>query len=346
MSSAPSYVIENGLRKVLPYYQSYKTHIKTRWEGRTILDVFSTELGQPPDVITQEISDSKIYVLEDFGKKTSQIVKGWDLLQSRKIQKHDVIFSIRHMHEPSVVVDMSISPNTPNTLINVIFHDHNYLVVNKPAGIPVHPTSNYLYNSVSEILKFDLKLENIWTSHRLDKVTSGVLILGLNKDTGSRLSKIIEHKSDHTTKTYFARVQGYFPDTYTYKCPIVLVNPNGGYLMPGNLSKLVTSSTTKFKRLQYSTFLDESIVECTPISGKMHQIRVHLRNIGFPITNDWVYNNLSQLTPINRLKNDIELKIYDMVSKSYPQVFDVGECEQTIDLETLIKEEDSCTQLV
>lgn len=333
MSSLP-YIIENGLRRVIPYYQSFKTHIKTRWEGRTILDVFSNELGQEPEVIRKEIEANKIYILQNFGKKNdSSYVKGWESLKDRLIKKHDVIYNMRHMHEPSVVVDESIEANTPKTMINIVHHDHDFLVINKPAGIPVHPTLNYHYNSVSEILKHDLNLENIWTTHRLDKVTSGILILGLNKETGSKVANIIEHKLESTFKTYLARVKGHFPDLYSYTCPIFLVNPNGGYLMPSNLNKLPVKSTTKFERLRYNNELDESIVECIPISGKMHQIRIHLRNIGYPIVNDWVYNDKSNLSTINILKNDIELGLYDKIIEKHPNFLQDLEF---IDLNSLI----------
>lgn len=330
MSSLP-YIIENGLRKVVPYYQTFKTHIKTRWEGRTILDVFSNELGQEPDVIRREIETNKIYVLQNFGKKNdSDYVKGWEYLKDRLIRKHDVIYNMRHMHEPSVIIDESIVPNNESTMINIVHQDKDFLVINKPAGIPVHPTLNYYYNSVSEILKHDLKLENIWTTHRLDKVTSGILILGLNKETGTKVANIIEHKLEFTSKTYLARVKGHFPDLHAYTCPIFLVNPNGGYLMPSNLNKLPVQSTTKFKRVKYNKELDESIVECTPISGKMHQIRIHLRNIGYPIVNDWVYNDQSELTPINILKNDIELSLYRIITEKHPSLKDVDHLDMSL----------------
>lgn len=217
------------------------------------------------------------------------------------------------MHEPSVIIDNSIPSNCQQSQLNVIHHDNDYLVVNKPSGIPTHPTGNYRYNSVSEILKHDFNLGQIWTCHRLDKVTSGVLIFALNAQKGKEMQYIIEHKGARTTKTYVARVQGRFPaGDVAVRAPVFLVNPNGGYFMPPNL-QCATDSTTKFQLLRYSPELDQSVVKCTPISGKMHQIRIHLRNLGFPIVNDFVYNNRAELSEINRLKNEIEMRVYERI---------------------------------
>lgn len=310
------YVIEDGLRKVVPYYKTYTTHIKTRWEGRTIMEVFTKELGQREDTVRKEIVEHKIYVQQDFGKKSDALyIKGWDLLEHRKIRQHDVIHNTKHMHEPAVIVDSSIAANNEQTLVNIISHDSDYLVVNKPAGVPVHPTLNYNYNSLTEILKSDLNLPNLWTTYRLDKVTLGLLIFGLNKVAASRILTLVSEKLDSgCSKTYFARVKGNFPDECTYTCPILLVNTNNGYLMPSN-QQIPGDSTTKFKKISYNENFHESIVECTPISGKMHQIRIHLRNLGYPISNDWVYNPVDD--EMNRIKNDFELWIYDRIFQAY-----------------------------
>lgn len=289
------------------------------------MDVFTTELGQLETIVTKEIQSEKLYVLENFGK-TSDIkyVKGWDLLQHRKIQKHDVVYNMRHMHEPAVIEDHSVEicQDYPSK-IAILHKDNDLLVINKPSGIPTHPTSNYRLNSVTEILKHDLQLPNVWPGHRLDKLTSGVLILGLNKPTVHRLMKIIEHKLELTGKLYYARVRGEFPsDPFEFTSPVFLLNINGGYLMPTNLQALPTNSTTRFKRVEYNSELNESVVECTPISGKMHQIRIHLRNLGYPITNDFVYNNINveQLSEVNKYKNNIELEIYQNLYKKYPHL--------------------------
>lgn len=310
------YTFENNLRKVVPYYQTYKTHVKSRWEGRTIPDVFVNELGHVHDALQKDILNQRITIEENHGKRAPSSVISGTILNNRRLVKHDVIHNTKHMHEPSVIIDNSVPSNCQQSQLNVVHHDNDYLVVNKPSGIPTHPTGNYRYNSVSEILKHDFNLRQIWTCHRLDKVTSGILIFALNAQKGKEMQYIIEHKGARTTKSYVARVLGRFPaGDVAVRAPVFLVNPNGGYFMPTNL-QCATDSTTKFQLLRYCQELDQSVVKCTPISGKMHQIRIHLRNLGFPIVNDFVYNNRGELSEINRLKNEIEMKVYERIDSA------------------------------
>lgn len=310
------YVVKDGIRQVVPYYTTFKTHIKSRWEGRTIIDVFTKELGHPTLIVQREIENHLIYLEEKFGQK-SNVIKGWAQLGDRLIQKHDIIYNKRHMHEPNVLMDDSIKANDSRTLINIVYESSDLLVVNKPSGIPTHPTSNYHYNSLLEILKHDLKLKDLWPVHRLDKATSGILMFALTKPTFKKMAKIIKQKSLSTLKQYFARVKGQFPiGVHKLTCPVFIINANGGYFMPSNMEKLVTTSTTIFERVKYYDTLNESLVKCTPISGKMHQIRIHLRNLGYPISNDFLYNPTGS---IERLRNELELEIYNQIFKKYPR---------------------------
>ncbi|CAH6721131.1 tRNA pseudouridine(31) synthase [[Candida] jaroonii] len=292
-----TYVIENSIRRVVPYYKLYQTHIKTRWEGRTLTDVFTKEFGQSESQVNKEIEENKLYVISRCGFKDQSEYKGSDVY-TRLIAKNDVICNLKHIHEPEV------SDNG----IEIVHESDDLLVVNKPPGIPTHPTSSYRYNSVLEILKNDLGID-LWTTHRLDKVTTGILIFGKNKASAVDIMDKISRK-DITTKEYFARVKGEFPEgKIRYTCPVFLVNANGGYLMP---STVPLNTTTKFERIKYNSDLDESIVKCFPISGKMHQIRIHLRNLGHPISDDFFYHD--------SLKNTIEMEIYKHVFLKYPSL--------------------------
>lgn len=292
-----TYVIENGIRRVVPYYKLYKTHIKTRWEGRTISDVFTKEFGQLESQVKKDIEENKLYVISRCGFKDQLEYKGNEV-HGRLIAKNDVICNLKHIHEPEVGFEK----------IEIVYESDDILVVNKPPGIPTHPSSSYRYNSVLEILKHDMKID-LWTTHRLDKVTTGVLIFGKNKQSAVDIMSKISRK-DITTKQYFARVKGEFPEgRMELKCPVFLINANGGYLMPNSVPM---DTTTKFERIKYNMDLDESIVKCTPISGKMHQIRVHLRNLGYPISDDLFYHD--------NLKNSIELEIYRSIFDKYPHL--------------------------
>lgn len=328
MSTSPIYYFENGLRKVKPYYFTYKTHVKSRWIGKTVYEVFTTELGQDSDVTKKEITNQIIYILSNQGMKGGPIeIKGWNNLAERKIQPHDLIYNSKHVHEPSVSQGLELEKKTTNyttqslTSLSIVFENDEVVVVNKPAGIPTHPKGNYRYNSITEIVKHDLNLENIWPCHRLDKVTSGILILGTTKEGGRKYLNIINNHRDRISKQYVARVIGEFPkDEFVMNCPIFVLNTSGGYIMPSNSTNIPSNSTTIFKRLQYNQELNQSIVLCKPITGRMHQIRVHLRNAGHPIVNDYEYNpqNSSKKQQIRRLRNQIELEMYENIYLDFP----------------------------
>ncbi|ODV77500.1 DRAP deaminase and pseudouridylate synthase [Suhomyces tanzawaensis NRRL Y-17324] len=313
------YNFENGLRKVVPYHFSYQTHVKPRWVGRTLVEVYTSEFGEKAQIIEHDLSQKVIYVLSNYGKKGGPVkIEGLEALCDRKIERFDMICNSKHMHEPSVPVgEESTSPGIP-----IVFENDELLVVNKPCGIPTHPTGNYYYNSVTEICKYELGLANVWPCHRLDKVTSGILILGKTKEAGIRYLGIIQNQKDRLVKEYVARVDGEFPtQEVMVNCPIFSVNSTGGYIKPLNAESLPINSTTLFKRIQYCPKLNQSIVICKPLTGRMHQIRIHLRNLGHPISNDYIYNPVLDTLPnheINVLNGEIEKELYRRVFEKFP----------------------------
>ncbi|RCK56365.1 tRNA pseudouridine(31) synthase [Candida viswanathii] len=301
-------IIENNYRKVLPYYVNLETFIKGRWQGRTLLDVFLSDFGESEQHLIDDIRSEKLYIIAHGNKPgMSATLKGVDSLVDRKLHPKDVICHSVHRHEP---------PIPYHGEIKTVYEDDELLVVDKPSGAPTHPTGNYYVNSVTEMVKQQFGLDAVWPCHRLDKVTSGVLILGKTLAAGSRILKLIQIHKDQTEKTYLARVVGNFPDgRHQYNCPIFAVNLNG-YLVPGNADGIPLDSTTIFEKVAYSVSMDQSVVRCTPITGKFHQIRIHLRNLGFPIVNDLFYRGDSEL--VNR-KLAIEEGLYDRLFEKYPE---------------------------
>ena len=121
--------------------------------------------------------------------------------------------------------------------------------------------------------------------HRLDRLTSGVLIFSKSSAKARVMEQLI--KAREVEKEYLCRVTGEFPAeevvceqplmTISYKIGVVIVHPQG------------KPSKTTFQRVSYKDGV--SIVRCLPRSGRMHQIRVHLQYLGFPIANDPLYNS-------------------------------------------------------
>lgn len=286
------YFIAKGLRFVNPYYHEYIANARLRWFGRSCFEVYSSEFKNlPSDHYYREIMDGRMKLIKNpNSKKYHKIFEGRQLIRDVKIDPGDKIIHREHVHEPPV------SANLPET----IYEDQNYIVVNKPAGIPVHPVGTYYYNTLQQIL-YALRpdIKELYPIHRLDKVTSGVQMFGKNHEATSRFKELI--KEGYAQKTYLALVKGMFTslgeEPVTCKDPVVYI-----YGSRKSVNQF-SPATTVFKSIVYDKEKDESLVECKPLTGFSHQIRIHLRNLGFPIVDDTLY--LNKYSAVFRNRNEV-----------------------------------------
>ncbi|KAI8905616.1 pseudouridine synthase [Gorgonomyces haynaldii] len=177
----------------------------------------------------------------------------------------DIVSSKWHQHEPPI---LDLEPQ-------IVFESDDLLVVDKPCSFAVHPTGNTLYQSLTMTLSGYGKLYPV---NRLDKPTSGLVFLARTPDKAKNMANELQESQ----KIYLARVLGVFPESL--ECTARLSTDHKAKTTVDVLGK---HSLTHFKLLE--TNGTESIVECRPISGRTHQIRVHLQHLGFPITNDVHY---------------------------------------------------------
>lgn len=333
-----AYVIENGLRRVWPYYFEYKTSYKPRWANLTVKQVLCSELGQDDQVVEHSVKNGKIWVTKNNGRAGGPVAVRFGDLALHRLQPHDIIYNSQHMHEPPVAwarnfdggnekLGVKLGGGRLNgeqqqsrvvgSGIGVLYENDELVVVNKPGGVATHPGGIYRLNTLSEIVKHELG-HPVWPCHRLDKPTLGIVVFGKTQSASTHIMKILAEKGHLTRKEYVARVQGDFPYTKCrYTCPVFTLNSSGGgYVNVPNGSLVSGDSSTIFEKIRYLPQSDESIVACQPISGKMHQIRVHLRNLGFPISNDPIYCPESE---VNRKKNGIERKLYARIFDKWPQ---------------------------
>ena len=175
----------------------------------------------------------------------------------------------------------------------VIFEDDIFLIINKPPNLPVHPAGRYFFNTLlvhlkTEALKIPAKAGlEFYLVHRIDKETSGVLVLTKDRDACVHITKQFAERS--TEKTYFAIVKGIPPENFEVNLAMkraerslidlkMMISPEneGGQ-----------SAQTGFKRLGvYGAY---SLLECYPKTGRQHQIRLHLESAGHPIVGDKLY---------------------------------------------------------
>ncbi|KAK4229399.1 pseudouridine synthase [Podospora fimiseda] len=283
------YYFEDGLRRVAPYFYTYNTWVKERWRGRRLIDVFESEFrDRPIEYYRAAMETGQV----DVGGKN---VGPYHVLKNGELVSHTT-----HRHEPPVTSEP----------ILVIHEDDDMIVINKPSGVPVHPAGRYRYNSVVEIMREERgPAFNPRPCNRLDRLTSGIMFIAKNAKAAEDLGNQISQRS--VRKEYLARVVGRFPDgEVVCDQPILSISPKLGLNRVRANGK---TAKTVFKRLAYYPFgpsraptptnasspvdrpakADEgySIVRCLPVTGRTHQIRVHLQFLGHPIQNDPIYAN-------------------------------------------------------
>jgi RluA family pseudouridine synthase len=205
-------------------------------------------------------------------------------------------------------------PPIPDLPIRIISQTAEIVVVDKPPGMVVHTGGGYHNNTLLGILHFEHGLKNLFVLHRLDRLTSGLVILARVKDKTTKFHE--ESKGEVMKKCYFARVSGdvKFESEVVNVGMVCLSFKEGVWAvyqketMFGLLkNQQVKDSSTKFVKVWYDEKTDSSLLECYPITGRTHQIRVHLQHIGHPILNDVVYGGRFIGNPtINNIIDNIQ----------------------------------------
>ena len=216
---------EEVVRYVTPYVHTFSTHAKGRWLGRQLLEVLLREFG----------SHSEAYwtsaIAQGFVRINHLQVTGTELFRNGDFFTH-----MTHRHEPPVIgsvelvgvqlqhaqtlpAAVSTAPTSPSPAAHVASACPavDLLAVNKPASFPMHPCGSYKFNSLLNVLEQEPLLPSpqqppLHLVHRLDRVTSGLVVLAGSKQAAHRVSQQI--LLGHTTKYYIARVKGRFSDAH------------------------------------------------------------------------------------------------------------------------------------
>jgi len=177
--------------------------------------------------------------------------------------------------------------------LDIIYEDNDVIVVNKPSGMVVHPAAgNYSNTLVNALLYHTNSLSDINGNirpgiiHRIDKDTSGLLLVAKNNNAHKLLAKELEERK--IKRVYVALVDGIINnDSGTIDAPIGRSKVNRKKMeVTADNSKEAVTHFKVLKRLNGVT-----LIECTLDTGRTHQIRAHMKYIGYPIVNDPVYNN-------------------------------------------------------
>lgn len=214
------------------------------------------------------------------------LVNGKETKVSYKVQSRDVIEIT-----PQEVQDSHLEAE--NIPLDIVYEDKDILVVNKQKGLVVHPgngnPNGTLVNAVLNYCKEDLSgiggEARPGIVHRIDKDTSGLLIIAKNDKAHLNVSEQI--KNHEVKKTYRALVRGVIKEnTGTIDMPIARSKNDRKKMAVDKDGKNAVTHFTILERFKDYTYIEVNIE-----TGRTHQIRVHMAKIGFPIVGDTTYSN-------------------------------------------------------
>lgn len=236
--------------------------------------------------LSEKLEDTSRVAIQRLITNGKVLVNGKTIKASYKVQTGDKI-------EVEEEVPVEISLKAQDIPLDIIYEDKDIIVVNKPKGMVVHPANGNpdgtLVNAIMAICKDSLSgiggEIRPGIVHRLDKDTSGIIIVAKNDKAHINLSEQI--KDHKVKKTYIALVRGIVKENEaTINMPIGRSEKDRKKMAVTRKGK---EAITHFKVLErYDNY---TLLQVNIETGRTHQIRVHLSQIGYPIVGDEVYSN-------------------------------------------------------
>ncbi len=239
--------------------------------------------GARLDKALSDLTDLSRSVANEQIKAGQVLVNGQDKKAKYSVQAGDVIsYQVPEVEEVTYVAE--------NIPLEIVYQDTDVAVVNKPQGMVVHPSAGHISGTLVNALLYHVKdLSGIngvlrpGIVHRIDKDTSGLLMIAKNDEAHTKLAAELKEKK--SLRKYLAIVHGNLPsDRGVIEAPI-------GRSEKDRKKQAVTAkgkeALTRFQVLE--RFGDYTLMELTLETGRTHQIRVHMAYIGHPVAGDEVY---------------------------------------------------------
>ena len=230
--------------------------------------------------------------------KVQQLIKQGKVLVNHKPVSSSYLVKIGDSILVDDHLDFSISIEKENIPLDIVYEDSHLLIINKASGMVVHPAPGNYHGTLVNALLYRFSLSNQDSIrpgivHRIDKDTSGLLVVAKDDKTHELLSNMIKEKK--IERIYIALVDGIIPETSgTIDAPIGRDMDNRQKMKVTDVNS--KDAVTHFRVLKRFPNKNQTLIECKLDTGRTHQIRVHMAYIGYPIYNDSVYGKKKSTT--------------------------------------------------
>ena len=322
------------LRVPHPCVRVMEANVKGKWCGKSILDVLKHEFVDVYKDLDNILQHGLLRVNNNVvTRQNTNVLKNMDT-----IQRH------LHWHEPPILVPPKLSVQRirlPTKLMQEYNLDADSMIIvcDKPTTVPVHPAGPYLANTLTIMVEAQEGFNStLKPCHRLDRATSGLTICS----PCPKVSKLVQvtMMQGYVKKLYIAKVHGNFSvdeadsiintlelgtvmsmdevGTIQVCAPIEVEDHFSGTRRIGSNGKACIS---RFRLVHYNEVEGASIILCYPITGRGHQLRVHLKSLGHPIVGDVLYGGSSvEEVPLDTVVSFIQKQAENLGGNSYARV--------------------------
>ena len=241
------------------------------------------------DEIEERVDSYLAKELNISRSKVQKLIKQGLVTVNEKVTSSNYIVKCGDLISVNDDLNFEYSLDAEDIDIDVIYEDSDLLVINKASGMVVHPAPGHYSHTLVNALLYRFQISGgekyrPGIVHRLDKDTSGLMMVAKGEKTHEKLSRMIANKE--VERHYLAIVDGVIKhDTGTIDAPIGRDANNRQKMAVTDVHG--KEAITHFRVLE--TFSNHTLVECILETGRTHQIRVHMAYIGHPVSNDPLY---------------------------------------------------------
>lgn len=254
---------------------------------------------------------------------------------------------------PGQIVQIELPEIEPSGLIpeeiplNVVFENQDLMVINKPAGMVVHPAAGHATGTlVHAALAHAPELEGIGGErrpgivHRLDKDTSGLILVAKNERAHRWLQD--QFRLRRVKKVYLALVDGFAPTPTGRIEAFIGRDPEHRKKMAIVSAQKGREAVTEYRVLE--TFANHSLIEAHPLTGRTHQIRLHLAFLGCPIVGDNIYGHRNSSLELQRHFLHAAQLTIQLPGETQPRTFEAELPPELADLLTSLRSHHSSSK--